>query len=973
MKLGKKGAGRVLLVATLLVLCVGVVSGQTTVDDFEDGDLNEYDYIHVGSNVGVTGSNPIEGSYSLNFDPDDNIIISNSGLSAYPNRGDRVEWYFREDGSTIFRVLVATSGTSFDPSDNYQFSANNRDSNNDKISITKDVDGTASTLASDDSISFEDSGLFRGVVEWYENGTIRYSVYNVDSYGDTGTKVSTISAVDNSHDSGGIGFGVYDKGNANGKFDALTFEPINDPPSCDSVSTTPSSWTLGSSIDISASCSDSDGTVSGVSADVYEDGTQIVSDSSLSDSDGDGTWEIDNLFTVDEADVDYKLELTATDDDGATSTYTRTETISDSSAGLKAAKPQNSSVYDDPVPYDVYLNDDGDDVEGETASCTLYADGNSFTSFSLTENGSHETGSLPNLGEGSHNFTASCTEDQGTSNLQDVFRDFTVDNTAPSLNITSPIGKLDIKQNIDFNYTVSDATNVTCKYNTDGGSNITTNSCNNASISFNEVGNHTVNLFATDAAGNTNSVSEEFTADYENTVTLKDKDSGSSIQNFTVTLQNQNGDSSGGSTSDGQFEFYTLAMPKGDVNMTLRADGYQTRNIDLGNVDKTFELNQEYEMTRAGIFIDAKDEQDQSDIEFSFVARNATASFNKSNIPEYDEDLRDVSGFPTGEVTITISDDDGVYRQRQYFATINENTRTMLTGYLLKDGEGIFTSVEVVDGQQNAVEGATVSIQKLYGTDYKTVVQKETTDSGGASFYLDPDLSYRAYVTHPNYVSFQGTFSPANYQFEPLIIQLGSSGEYNFTTRWDSISYKIEPDTNVLEGDGNQTFNWSVVDSKNNLTEFGARIWDNGTKVTEDFVKDSPSGGSVQITDNLSKYSSGHKLKFEGYLLTDGEYYSVNRTYIVRKGFDQGVFSINAVFFELKQSLDETGEAMISLIATFLVAIGTTKSGLGSETGSGFMAILTLGIFTYKGMFDGFIFLITLLLLVGIWASRRYD
>jgi len=718
-------------------------------------------------------------------------------------------------------------------------------------------------------------------------------------------------------------------------------------------------------VNVSADVVDGDGTVSSVSADVWEDGSQIVSDASLTDSDGDGTWEVDNLFTIDTADVDYTLELTATDNDGATATYIRTETISDNKASVTFHAPENKLYNSSSVDYNFTVSSD-DDVPNESLTVDVVLDGtNTVETVEILEGGT-VTGTLTGLSDGTHSLEARVEENAGiiTKSVS-----FSVDTTAPDLNITHPTGKLDIKTNIDLNYTVSDSNLLECVYNIDGETNITLSSCSNTQFSTNQVGEHTVNLWATDEVGNTAYDSEIFTSDYENTVQLEDADTGSSIGNFSVVLQN--GNTQGGSTSDGVYEFFTLDMPKGDINMTLKSDGYQTRTVELSNVDSTFELNQVYQMTRAGIYIDAIDEQSREDLRFSFVARNSTTSFNKTNITEYDKDLRNVEGFPTGDVTLTVTHPDDTYRPRQYFLDVNDNTRTMLTAYLLKRGQGLFTSVEVVDGEQNAVEGALISIQRLYGTSWKTVVQKETTSSGGQSFCLDPDISYRAYVTHPNYVAFQGTFSPANYQYEPLVIQLGTEGAYNFTTRWNSISYKIEPQTQTLEGEGSQQFNYTVMDSQNDLTEFGLKFWHNGTVQNQASIKDSPSGGTVSLSQYLGNYSSGTRVKVEGYFLSDSQYYSVNRTYIVRKGFDQGVFSINAAFYELKSSLDELGEMMVALILTFLAVLFTTKTGFSSGTLDGAVALLVLGIFTWKEMFPGFIFILTLLLLIGVWASRR--
>ena len=809
-----------------------------------------------------------------------------------------------------------------------------------------------------------------GDEEWsynYGDFVLGVAVENGEVYaggfGDSVVKIDSNGNEEWSYNYGDIVYGVaVENGEvyAGGDQNSVVKLVFNKAPVFDSSSVSPDPVLIGENVSYSASASDSDGSITDLSLTVFKDGSQVFSDSVS----GSSSYSWNDVYTPSSG-GSLDARFTVTDDAGASTVQWLNRTLSNSAPDITINQPENGELYGNSTQnYDVEIVSSSDSYPDESIDYTVSVDGSTIDQGTQTGD-FNLTGDFTE-NDGSTTFTV--TADDGTNQTQDSVT-FQIDTTAPDLNITHPTGKLDIKTNIDLNYTVSDASSTSCKYNIDGGTNISLSNCENTQFSVNEAGTHTVNLWATDAAGNTQKVSEEFTADYRNTVQLNDADTGSSIQEFQVSLQN--GDTSGGSTENGTYEFFTTEMPKGDVNMTLRANGYQTRTIDLGNVDDTFELNQEYEMTRAGIYLDAVDEQTEENLQFSFVARNGTASYNQTNITEYDRDLQNVTDFPRGDVTLTVTHPDDTYRPRQYFLTVNDNTRTMLTARLLQRGQGLFTSVEVVDGEQNAVENALISVQRLYGTEWKSVVQKRTTSSGGQSFYLDPDISYRAYVSHPNYVSFQGTFSPANYQYEPLIIQLGSSDTYNFTTRWDSISYRLMPEGQTLEGEGIQQFNWTILDSQNDLTEFGVKFWHNGTKLGQDSVIDSPSGGTVTLDQELGNFSSGERVKVEGYFLTNSEYYSVNRTYIVRKGFDQGVFSVNAIFYELKQSLGELGESLVALIVTFLVVLGTTRTGFTNNTMDGGLALLVLGIFTWKEMFPGFIFILTLLLLVGLWSSRR--
>jgi len=197
----------------------------------------------------------------------------------------------------------------------------------------------------------------------------------------------------------------------------------NTAPSIDSVSTRPESWTLGSDVNVSANVSDSDGSVSSVSADVFENGTEIVSDASLSDSDGDGTWEVSNLFTVDESEVYYNVSVTATDDDGATSTEEVSQFIEDEPPEFNLTELENKTYFEYSNDWTVDVLEDGDNVQDEEISCTTFLDGNVSKSFSGTE-GIYTQSSNFFSDLGQHTFKVSCSDPAG--NLKNKTVDYTV-------------------------------------------------------------------------------------------------------------------------------------------------------------------------------------------------------------------------------------------------------------------------------------------------------------------------------------------------------------------------------------------------------------------------------------------------------------------------------------------------------------------------------------------------------------------
>ena len=197
----------------------------------------------------------------------------------------------------------------------------------------------------------------------------------------------------------------------------------NSPPQFDSVSTSPSSWTLGSSINVSADVSDSDGTVSSVSADVYEDGTQIVDSQPLSEQSG-TTWNYNDLFEVDESDVYYNVTLTAEDDQGAVTYAEINRFLSDTAPVVSLQEPGNSTYWSYSVPLEFSVDGTGDSLPGETLFCEVYKDGSLDRNVTgLSEQDSYTDTVRSDLGQ--HMVKVSCSDETG--NEENVTEHYTVE------------------------------------------------------------------------------------------------------------------------------------------------------------------------------------------------------------------------------------------------------------------------------------------------------------------------------------------------------------------------------------------------------------------------------------------------------------------------------------------------------------------------------------------------------------------
>jgi len=192
----------------------------------------------------------------------------------------------------------------------------------------------------------------------------------------------------------------------------------NTPPSFNSVTTNPSSWSLSSSVDVSANVTDGDGNVSSVSASVWENGTKIVDGASLTNTGG-STWSVSDLFTVEESNVFYNLTVTATDDDGATSTEKMSQFIKNEVPQFNITDLENQTYFKYSNEWTVNVQEDGDNVPNEEISCQTFLDGrNASSTFSGTEPYSESGSVSADLGQ--HTFKASCSDPAGNNRNKTV-------------------------------------------------------------------------------------------------------------------------------------------------------------------------------------------------------------------------------------------------------------------------------------------------------------------------------------------------------------------------------------------------------------------------------------------------------------------------------------------------------------------------------------------------------------------------
>jgi len=205
------------------VFTAGAVIPESVVDNFDSGNLNPYTNTN---NWTVTQSNVIEGQNALAIDSgnpefSDSALISESGLDAYPQKGDVIACLLRDPSDTLKRRLPAFEwGVDTDGGKSeYRLLINAK---NNEILLSKRVNGSFAQLATA-SLTINAGDWYDCEVEWHDgsgdepDNELIARIYEVDEIQleRNGGELVEISANDSDNaNNTGIGFSCSSDGNS---------------------------------------------------------------------------------------------------------------------------------------------------------------------------------------------------------------------------------------------------------------------------------------------------------------------------------------------------------------------------------------------------------------------------------------------------------------------------------------------------------------------------------------------------------------------------------------------------------------------------------------------------------------------------------------------------------------------------------------------------------------------------------------
>ena len=154
------------------------------------------------------------------------------------------------------------------------------------------------------------------------------------------------------------------------------------------------------------------------------------------------------------------------------------------------------------------------------------------------------------------------------------------------------------------------------------------------------------------------------------------------------------------------------------------------------------------------------------------------------------------------------------YPQRRYTASSDlTNSTTNKIFYLLSSADGIYTTIQVVDGDGDKQSGVEVTIERQFSGTWTIVGQGTTDDSGAVTFWVNPDYDHRLTFISDDCTDQTVTIRPTQTQYTQ---SLQCDGVSDFVSSIEGIKYYRSPKTGIIQT-GLYNFTYQVVSSKDNI------------------------------------------------------------------------------------------------------------------------------------------------------------
>ncbi|RZN61642.1 MAG: hypothetical protein EF811_04955 [Methanonatronarchaeia archaeon] len=383
------------------------------------------------------------------------------------------------------------------------------------------------------------------------------------------------------------------------------------------MSSDPSPPQIGETVSYFAELTDpdDDSTLEEVELELEYDGETVYQESKDMSGHSDSAEWID-VFVPDDTDKWLNASFTATDTEGDTTEEELNYFLEDTPPEISIEKPIDNDIYKNQLNYEFDVISNNDAVPDQEFNCDIEFDGDLVDNVSGSGDSSFSNSFYPDNEGKDLEFKISCTEDEYGGTAEETVK-ITYDNTEPEIDVVEPEEKVVYeKTNVPLQFSASsEITDVSCWFEIEEvhegyecGDEV--------DVELDKVGNHTLEMFAEDEAGNIGSEVIDIETFFENKISVEDSETGYSIEGFEATFTDEEtGDQLyRKETNESSLKFNTSELLEANsVELRIASKGYGTETINL-DVDKTFELDQTFELNPAGLHMEIFDEQTNSEI-----------------------------------------------------------------------------------------------------------------------------------------------------------------------------------------------------------------------------------------------------------------------------------------------------------------------------------------------------------------------
>ncbi len=195
------------------------------------------------------------------------------------------------------------------------------------------------------------------------------------------------------------------------------------------------------------------------------------------------------------------------------------------------------------------------------------------------------------------------------------------------------------------------------------------------------------------------------------------------------------------------------------------------------------------------------------------------------------------------------------YPQRTYSSSSDlTNSSLNQTLYLLATGDGIYSTINVIDQAIISISGAGVKVERQFAGVWTTIGEDITDDAGSVTFWVNPDYDHRFTFTDDDCTGVSVTIRPTQSTYtQQLACVVGDGAEY--TSPYKGLVFSFTPKTGVwLEEKTKYAFTFNISANESNLVTYFINITDENMNQLNSTLGTTAIGSNLTVTLDTTGY-----------------------------------------------------------------------------------------------------------------------